>query len=31
MEEAVDFTTSWELIVEHDTVACDRSAVLFQE
>lgn len=27
MEDAVDFTTSWEFIEEHDTVACDLSAV----
>lgn len=31
MEDAVDFTTSWEFIVENDTVACDSSAALFQQ
>lgn len=31
MEDAVDFTTSWEFTAERDTVACDRSAVLFQD
>lgn len=30
MEDAVDFTTSWEFIVVRDTVACDRSVALFQ-
>lgn len=31
MEDAVDFTTSWEFIAEHDMVARERSAVLFYE
>lgn len=29
MEDAVDFITSWEFIVEHGMVACDWSAILF--